>query len=136
MNELTFEKTGLRSTKSRRIIYEELKKFSYPVTAEEVFYSFKKKTLNLSTVYRTLNAFASSGLVKKEINAKKENVFSLYSDEDSHVLVCTSCHKRVPLNGCPYHEVNEAIEKETGFVIQDQNIEIYGLCPDCRKKKN
>lgn len=136
MNENAFEHTGLKRTKNRQFILDVLEKYSYPVTAEEIFYSFKKKDINLSTVYRTLNAFEEAGLVKREVNDKKENVFSLIKDEDQHILVCTKCHKRVPLEGCPYHHVNEEIEKETGFVLQDQNIEIYGVCPDCQKKKH
>lgn len=136
MNENAFEHTGLKRTKNRQLILDVLEKYSYPVTVEEIFYSFKKKDINLSTVYRTLNAFEEAGLVKREVNDKKENVFSLIKDEDQHILVCTKCHKRVPLEGCPYHHVNEEIEKETGFVLQDQNIEIYGVCPDCQKKKH
>lgn len=139
MNEMTFETCGLRKTKNRQLIYDELLKFDHPVTAEKLFFSFKKKTVDLSTIYRTLNSFSEAGLVKKEFNDKKENVFSICQENDQHVLVCTSCHKRVPLDGCPYHEVNEAIEKKTGFRIQDQNIEIYGLCSECQennKSKN
>ncbi|MBQ2070483.1 MAG: transcriptional repressor, partial [Bacilli bacterium] len=58
----------------------------------------------------------------------------LESEEDNHVLICTKCHKTVKLEGCPYHEVNEAIESQTGFVLQDHNTEIYGICPDCQNK--
>ncbi len=133
MNKNAFEMTGLKKTKNREKILSALEKIDFPITAEELFYSFKQKDINLSTVYRTLNSFVEAGLVKREINANKENVFSLLKDKDEHVLVCTSCHKKVVLNFCPYHEANELIQSKTGFVLQDQNTEIYGLCPDCQK---
>ena len=99
--------------------------------------SLKNKDINLSTLHRTLNSFTEVGLVKKEINKDKENIFMLVHDEheDHHVLVCVKCHKVVPLKGCPYHEANEEIENETGFEIEDHNTEIYGVCPDCKVKK-
>lgn len=125
----------LRMTKNRALILRSLEKSAHPVTAEEIYFSFKEGKINLSTVYRTLNAFDRAGIVRREINNKKENVFSLARGADHHMLVCTVCHKRTPLEGCPYHEVNEAIEKETGFILNDQNVEIYGICPHCQKSE-
>ena len=134
MNNNLFESFGLKKTKNRILIYEMLEKKDYPITAEELYDSFDKKEVDLSTIYRTLKSFLDVGIVKKEVNENKENVFLLIRNEENHILVCTSCHKRVKLEGCPYHKVNEEIEKKTGFVVQDQNVEIYGICPDCQKK--
>ena len=134
MLEETFRNHGLKVTKSRIAIYKALEKKDYPCTAEELSKDIIDEDINLSTIYRTLNSFTERGLVKLEVNERKENVFSLEKDEDKHILVCKCCHKRVPIEGCPYHKVNKKIEKETGFLIEDQNTEIYGLCPDCQKK--
>ena len=133
MKELLASK-GLKVTKPRLAVLNVLSKASYPLTAEGVSAKLKNESINLSTVYRTLNHFADAGIVKKEINADKENVFSLEGEEDSHVLVCVKCHKKKKLEGCPYHEANEQIENETGFSILDHSTEIYGICPDCRIK--
>ena len=81
-----------------------------------------------------MQAFEKSGLVLKEVNEKKENVYSLVKEEDSHILVCLKCHKRIPLDFCPFEEVNEKIEKATGFHLKDQNIELYGICKECQEK--
>ena len=127
---------GMKVTKPRLAILSELKKATFPLTAEAIYAKLRKEGINLSTIYRTLNLFAESGLVRKEVNDEKENVFSLESEEDSHVLVCVKCHKKEKLEGCPYHEANEQIEVQTGFAIIDHSTEIYGICPDCRKKTN
>lgn len=124
---------GLKSTKPRIEILKILEEANSPLTAEEIFSRLNNKDINLSTVYRTLNTFEESHLVKKEINKNKENIFSL-EGEDSHVLVCVKCHRTIPLKGCPYHEANEELEKETGYVIEDHSTEIYGVCPDCQNK--
>jgi len=125
---------GLKNTKNRQLIFECLKNLNKPITAEELYFLLKDKKIDLSTIYRTLNSFYDNGIVKKEVNSSKKNIFMINNNDDSHVLVCKICHKRVPLKGCPYHKVNKNIEKKTGFIVEDQNTEIYGICPDCQKQ--
>lgn len=132
---INLEQTGLKNTKPRKLILNILGNSSLPLTAEEIYFSLRKNGINLSTVYRTLNSFVAAGIVKKEINQKKENTFILLKHDDHHVLVCVKCHKVVHLQGCPYHEANEQLENQTGFSIVDHNVEIYGVCPDCQNKK-
>ena len=134
MQESLLKNHGLKITSARIAVLSVLESNHLPLSAEKIYELTKKEGLNLSTVYRTLNSFAEAGLVKKEINQDKESIFSLESEEDNHVLICTKCHKTVKLEGCPYHEVNEAIESQTGFLLQDHNTEIYGICPDCQNK--
>lgn len=129
------EEAGLKKTKPRVLVLEALKKEKYPISAEKLYLLLAKKGIHLSTVYRTLNSFVEKGIAKKEVDENKENVYSLLADEDSHVLVCVRCHKRIPLEGCPYKEANDRLESETGYKILDHNIEILGLCPDCQKKE-
>ena len=131
-----FKEKELKNTKGRALILSLLKGAEAPLSADEIYAKLRNKGINLSTVYRTLNTFHECGLVHKEVNKNKENVFTLVKDEhdDHHVLICIKCHKVIQLKGCPYHEVNEQIEKDTGFKIQDHNIEIYGICPNCLKR--
>ena len=137
MKEITCDEvlkhSGLKRTEKRILVYRFLETEPYPVTAETIHKALAS-SMDLSTVYRILAVFETKGFLKKEVDEKKQNVFFLRK-EDRHVLVCTSCHKRIPLTGCPYHEVNEKIEKDTGFLVKDQNTEIFGLCPECRKKQ-
>lgn len=125
--------SGLKITDARLEIYHYLSTLSGPSSAEALFVRLRKKDIDLSTLYRTLNTFAGVGLVKKEVGPNKENLYSLAKEEEVHLLVCLRCGKKVPLEGCPYHEVNETLERQTGFEILDHNTEIYGICPDCRK---
>ena len=135
MNENAFEKHHLKKTKNRERILSALMEIDHPCSVEELFFHFEKGSIDLSTIYRTMQAFEKSGMVLKEVNEKKENVYSLIKKEDSHILVCLKCHKRIPLPFCPFEEVNEKIEKATGFHLKDQNIELYGICKDCQEKE-
>lgn len=134
MNNDVLTKYGLKNTPTRQEVLKVLSHANHPLTAEEI--SKKIKNIDTSTLYRTLNKFTEVGIIRKEVNQNKENIFSYNSEkEDNHILVCLKCHKIVPIEGCPYHEVNEEIEKETGFILNDHHTEIYGVCPDCQKHK-
>ena len=126
---------GLKATSARREVLRVLSSYSSPAKAEDVFKTLMEKGIDLSTVYRTLNSFVDAELAKREVGVHKENLYSLISEEDHHVLVCLKCGKKIPLEGCPYHDANEAIEKATGFKVHDHNTEIYGYCPDCQSHK-
>ena len=123
---------GLKATPARVETLRYLSSLNAPISADDLFERLRHNGLDLSTLYRTLNSLASVGLVKKEVGARKENLFSLEREEERHLLVCLRCGKKIPLEGCPYHEVNESIEEKTGFKVLDHNTEIYGICPDCR----
>ena len=123
---------GLKATSARVETLRYLSSLNAPISAEDLFERLRHNGLDLSTLYRTLNSLASVGLVKKEVGARKENLFSLEREEERHLLVCLRCGKKIPLEGCPYHQVNESIEEKTGFKVLDHNTEIYGICPDCR----
>ena len=127
---------GLKATPPRLELFRYLSSLSVPVTAEELYLALRDKGFDLSTLYRNLNAFVDAGIVKKEVGVKKENLYLFLRDEECHVLVCVRCGKKVVLEGCPYHEVNHALEKQTGFHVLDHNTEIYGICPSCLRKED
>ena len=122
---------GLKATGTRLEVLRYISSLDAPITAERLHDALKCRGVDLSTVYRSLNSFVGTGICRKEIGPRKENLYSLSREEVQHILVCLRCGKRVPLQGCPYHEVNEAIEEETGFHVLDHNTEIYGICPNC-----
>ena len=128
----TLKRHGLKVTPPRLELIRYLSSLDAPVTAEELFLHLRDKGFDLSTLYRNLNAFVEAGLAKKEVGARKQNLYLLVREKECHVLVCLRCGKKIILEGCPYHEVNHALEKQTGFRVLDHNTEIYGICPQCQ----
>ncbi|MBQ9458001.1 MAG: transcriptional repressor [Bacilli bacterium] len=136
MNEkILLKDHGLKATPSRLSILHYLSTLDAPITAEELFRRLQSQGLDLSTLYRNLNTFVEAGLAKREVGHHKENIYSLIQEEERHFLVCLRCQKKIRLEGCPYHEVNEAIESQTGFRVLDHNTEIYGICPNCQRQE-
>ena len=124
---------GKKSTKQRKLILDELSKFTSHPTAEDLYLSIKHKLPNigLCTVYRNLENFCKQGLVIK-IKGKPIRY-------DANVLPhnhikCVVCGRVDDL----FTEINlNTLEIEKlGYKLQNHKIEINGVCSHCDDKEN
>lgn len=135
INDLLREK-NLKATKNRKIILDALLKESNPISAEELFDKLKvDNDMDLSTIYRNLNILEEISVLLKTTNLDGLNYYQLNTSDHKHFITCNNCHKKFVIENCPVHDLEEKIEKETGFVINGHNFEFTGLCPDCQNKK-
>ena len=125
---------GLKRTKIREKIWNILDNSQDPLTAEDIYKLNLGIEVNLSTIYRTLTSFYEEGLLTKELRNDGKTAFLIKKDTHKHILICSICHKKTYLNKCPFELVKEMVLKETGFLIQNHNIELYGICNECQKK--
>ncbi len=126
---------GIRCTRQRKLILEILIKAQRPLAAQKIFKRLegKDKKLRLSTVYRNLNYFQREGMVRSLQFQGKESYFELKGEEHHHHLICINCNQMIPLD-CPLHRLESSLEDETGYLILDHQMKMYGLCPKCKKK--
>ena len=135
INDLLREK-DLKVTKNRKIILKALQKEANPISAEELFDKLKvENDMDLSTIYRNLNILEEKSVLLKTTNLDGLNYYQLNTSDHKHFITCNNCHKKFVIENCPVHDLEERIEKETGFVINGHNFEFTGLCPDCQNKK-
>ena len=135
INDLLREK-NLKVTKNRKIILDALLKESNPISAEELFDKLKvDNDMDLSTIYRNLNILEEKSVLLKTTNLDGLNYYQLNTSDHKHFITCNNCHKKFVIENCPVHDLEEKIEKETGFVINGHNFEFTGLCPECQNKK-
>lgn len=127
---------GCKNTKSRKAVIEVLKSAENPLCAEDVFLCIKEQgaSVNLSTVYRTLDLMESKSLVNKIVMGDGKARYELTVDGHRHHLVCTNCHKSVPIDFCPLEKLEKDIGKKNDFDITGHKLEIYGICPKCKKE--
>lgn len=134
INNLLKEKS-LKVTKNRKIILEALQKEENPISAEELFEKLRKENeMDLSTIYRNLNILEEKSVLLKTTNLDGINYYQINNSHHKHFLTCNNCHKKFVIEDCPVHELEEKIEKETGFIINGHNFEFTGICPDCQNK--
>lgn len=130
------KREGVKSTKHRNAILLLLEKSEYPLTAEELYISLREKTasINLSTVYRTLDTFVSKKLVIKSNRVDDGKArYELNQHEHKHHLFCVGCHKLISIEDCPMGELQKVLKKKIDFDVTGHNLEIYGYCHNCKK---
>ena len=125
---------NLKVTKQRKIIMEGLQSEENPISAEELFAKLKIDfDMDLSTIYRNLNILEEKNVLLKTTNLDGINYYQINDINHKHFITCNICHEKFTIENCPVHELEEQIEKETGFAITGHNFEFTGICPDCQK---
>ena len=130
------KRNGLKNTKCRAAILDILEQNDQPVAAESLFHELSGKniTVNLSTIYRTLETLTSKNLIAKLNILGEDKAFYEYNRMGHrHYLICLGCKKILAIERCPIKDYEEALKKETNYVISGHKLDIYGYCPECRK---
>ena len=128
------KREGMKSTKHRNSILLLLEQAEHPITAEELYISLREKTatINLSTVYRTLDTFVSKNLVIKSTMDDGKARYELNHHEHKHHLFCVNCHKVISIEDCPMEELQGILKKKMDFEVTGHKLEIYGYCHNCK----
>lgn len=129
------KREGMKSTRHRNAILLLLGQSEHPTTAEDLYISLREKTasINLSTVYRTLDTFVSKNLVIKSTMDDGKSRYELNHHEHKHHLFCVGCHKVISIEDCPMGELQESLKKTIDFDVTGHKLEIYGYCHNCKK---
>jgi Fur family ferric uptake transcriptional regulator len=142
---------GIKWTKQRKDVYMVLSAAVEPMTALEIYQnilaSHPDAGYALSTIYRILTAFEENGIVSKSSYMEDNTiVYELERGEHTHYAVCLNCHKRIPLQTCPFAHIHahgserqsepEKDALEQGFTVTGHKLELYGYCCNCKEKLN
>ena len=129
-------KKGLKSTRQRDIILDGFLSSDNHMSIEELYLSLRAKhpSIGYATVYRTLKLFSEAGIAREIHFGDGQTRFEHVAEGEHHDhLVCTRC-------GAVKEFANEAIEKlqadiaeNHGYLIHTHKLELYGICPKCRK---
>ncbi|MFQ5470824.1 MAG: ferric iron uptake transcriptional regulator [Gammaproteobacteria bacterium] len=135
MGSTNLKQAGLKATLPRIKIIQILESSEKRhMRAEDVYKSLIEsgEDVGLATVYRVLTQFESAGLVTRHHFEEGHSVFEIDEGRHHDHIVCISCGKVDEF----FDEVIEQRQKEiadkAGFEMTDHNLNIYGLCEDCR----
>ena len=104
------------------------------VSAEDVY----KILLNngeengLATVYRVLTQFEQAGLVVRHNFEGGHSVFEMSSEKHHDHIVCVRCGRVEEFTDEEIEKRQQVVADRLGFELTDHNLNMYGLCPDCR----
>ncbi len=119
-----------RKTSQRSAIEQVFYEQNEPLGVQEIL-EFGKKiviSLNQATVYRNLKLLVEKGWLKQINHPSLGTLYERSGKGHHHHFHCHSCNRVFELAGCALNE-NEAAPN--GFVIEDHEIFLFGVCPSC-----
>jgi Fur family ferric uptake transcriptional regulator len=127
-------KNRIRETPQRVFVVEELAREENDATAAQIYDRLRRRGTNigLATVYRTLSLLHEHGAVDTLTHHAGELCYRLCAEVHHHHLVCTGCHRVVELRDCDLDPWVKRSARRHGFTVTDHQVEIVGLCADCR----
>lgn len=128
---------GYSSTRPRRAVIDAIAGAPGYVSPADILASARQRypRLGLVTVYRTLGILADIGLVRKVHLPDGCHSYALAEKTHGHHIICQACSKVVEFEGCDLSTVLDRVESDTGYVVTDHWLEMFGVCPACRAKE-
>lgn len=104
------------------------------VSAEDVYRMLldNDEEIGLATVYRVLTQFEEAGLVTRHHFEGGHSVFELSPEAHHDHIVCVKCGRVEEFADREIEQRQDAIAESMGFELTDHQLNMYGLCPDCR----
>lgn len=123
----------VRATRQRAAIADLLDELDDFRSAQDLHDALRRRGegIGLTTVYRTLQSMAESGLVDVLRTDTGESVYRRCSADHHHHLVCRACGATVEIQGGHVEAWAADVAREHGFSDISHTIEIFGVCGDC-----
>ena len=106
--------------------------------AEEIYRILleRRSRISKATVYRTLTLLSDLGILNKIEFGDGIVRYELtsFNGKNHNHLICKICGKIVEFSSDKFDELMKDISDETGYKIENYQIKLYGICPDCLKK--
>jgi Fur family ferric uptake transcriptional regulator len=131
-------KNQTKTSKAQRSILEILERAKGKhLRAEEIWQSLRSqgRDVHLSTVYRSLQALTTSGLVKRNYLQENHAHYELAGTPGIH-LVCSQCGQVQEIGTVRDDSILDAVEKQLKdkFTVVDWQMQLTGRCAKCLEK--
>lgn len=146
MDELTkyyeiLKRGGYKITNQRKVVLEILYAHRKAhLTVDEV-YQYVRETnpeIGLATVYRNIQILNRLGIIEKISFDDKDIRYEIFYEDipvHHYHLICKKCGDVDELELDFMDRYKDLLESTKGFMAEDAQIKIYGLCNNCFSKK-
>jgi Fur family ferric uptake transcriptional regulator len=124
----------LKYSRQRESVIDLLSELEQPVSVETCYDLLKEKgeSMNLSTVYRTVDTLHQHHIIDKVYNSiTNTTMVQIIKNHHQHYIICVSCHKMIPIDFCPMEQILENVENKYHFKVTAHQLEISGYCKEC-----
>jgi Fur family ferric uptake transcriptional regulator len=125
---------GFRLTSQRETILAVLHDVQGLATADELYGRVQSHdaSIDISTVYRTLDLLKEFGLVSCVAAADGQNRYELLGIHGPHLhLICQSCGQVIGADPEVAQTFRKRLQAEYGFQAALDQLSVPGLCPAC-----
>jgi Fur family ferric uptake transcriptional regulator len=106
-----------------------------PLTSKEIFAALRPGECDLASVYRSIRALESAGVVKAFQFGDGVLRYELLAEGDDghhHHLICTQCAKVTEIGECELRELEQKLATSKGYRAVTHRLEFFGVCPACQ----
>jgi len=127
---------GQRQTRQRDAILRVIAEADGPLSVPEIHEAARREhaPIGLATIYRTLRLLGDSGQIQSVILPSGESRFETSQRGHHEHFQCRGCEHVFDLHECPLDLPRNSLLGE-GFVVEDHELTLYGLCPSCAPKR-
>ncbi len=118
-------------TKQRELILSILNQSDRHLTADEIFFLAKLKmpSIAMATIYNNLNALDEAGVIHRLHIDGVADCFDKIVEPHDHLL-CDACGKITDIH---IPSMERIIGESVGTEIEDYELTVHYICPDCRR---
>lgn len=119
-----------RATRQRAAIREALELAARPLLPDELLLAARTLVpgLGIATVYRNLKLLVEEGELRAVALPGENLRYEVAGHHHHHHFQCRRCQRVFDVHACPGDLAGLA---PAGFVVQDHELTLYGLCSDC-----
>lgn len=131
-------KKGLKFTKERREILNEVFSHHGHFASEELLTSMRNKNIKVSkaSIYRTLPLLLDCGLIEQvERNDKHAHYEHIFGHKHHDHLICLKCGKVFEVFSPKLEAIQDELCRKNGFEGIKHTLEIKGYCRNCRQNR-
>ena len=128
--------SGVRKTRQRYAILEELRKVTCHPTADELYNIVRRRLphISMGTVYRNLELLAKDGVIQKlEISGTQKRFDG--NVRNHYHMRCVGCGEVADANVKKTIRIESIVKEVTDFKVIGHRLELIGICPQCIDKK-
>lgn len=129
------DEAGYFVTEPRRVVADMVADRDSHFTANQLIDEAKRARLGVgrATVFRALELFEQLGLVERLDLPNGEHAYVVCRPAHHHHVVCTRCGRTAEIGDVGIGAIADRAEAQTGFAVDSHRMELYGLCPACRR---
>jgi Fur family transcriptional regulator, ferric uptake regulator len=127
----TLHRRGMRMTPQRQLVLDALLELEH-ATPERVCQrvQLRTPTVNITTVYRTLELLESLGIVRHTHLGHGAPTYSVHEHRHVH-LVCHNCGDVIEVPCDVMDELRGTLRARHGFALDASHLALSGTCRDC-----